>query len=164
MRIARFMLLIALLAPPAVVVCAIEFTNTYSSLTTRDGRVYNNARPQRISDQNLVLFHSKGIATVRLADLPTDVQEQLRGGGSVINDPNDSSSISAQSAAASADKMLLDAEGVGFVRSPSSPLPLFAPAATNGPFIYSVANGEASITQFTPIYPGALVIPASLGG
>ncbi len=50
-----------------------DFTNRYSLLTLTDGNSYSNARPQRISGEDLVLFHSKGIASVPIAKLPDNV-------------------------------------------------------------------------------------------
>ena len=37
-------------------------------------------------------------------------------------------------------------------------------AATSGDYTYTVSNGEATITDFSTSYSGALTIPSTLGG
>jgi len=54
-----------------------DFTNRYASLRLQDGQTYSNARPQRVSGDNLVLFHSKGIAYVEISQLPEKVRSDL---------------------------------------------------------------------------------------
>jgi len=54
-----------------------SFTNRYSLLPLTDGNSYSNARPQRISGEDLVLFHSKGIAYVPIAKLPDNVLAEI---------------------------------------------------------------------------------------
>jgi len=55
-----------------------QFTNRFDTLVTINGREYNNARPQRIEDGLLIVFHSSGIARVALSEIPLQCHATYR--------------------------------------------------------------------------------------
>lgn len=54
-----------------------QFTNRFETLVTRNGKEYSNARPQRIEDGVLVVFHSSGIERIPISELSDDVLAAL---------------------------------------------------------------------------------------
>ncbi len=50
-----------------------NFTNRYDTLTTLDGKEYTKAKPQRIENEALIIFHSKGISKIPIRKLPDNI-------------------------------------------------------------------------------------------